>query len=101
MILQKMKCHKWKGQVKKGTVIVVPIGSTEQHGPHLPIDTNIAIPYYLAVETSRRAHAVVASPANYGYNEKELDFPATVSVKSDTFVKYLFHICDSLCRTGF
>jgi len=101
MILQKMKWLEVKRNVKKGTIVIVPVGSTEQHGPHLPIDTDIAIPYYVAVKAAEQVNVIVAPPVNYGYNEKELRFPGTVSVKAQTFINYLFDICDSLTRTGF
>jgi len=101
MILQKMKWPEVKEEIARGTVVIVPVGSTEQHGPHLPIDTDIAITYYIAVKAAEIESAVVAPPVNYGYNEKDLTFPGTVSVKTETFICYLFDICESLSRTGF
>ncbi len=47
MLLQKMTWPEVKEELEKGTVVIVPVGSTEQHGHHLPIDTDVAITYYI------------------------------------------------------
>lgn len=101
MLLQKMKWPEVKEKIGKGVIVVVPIGSTEQHGYHLPIDTDISIPCHIAIKATERTEDIVAPPINYGYNEKDLAFPGTVSVKTNSFLNYVFDICDSLSRTGF
>ena len=101
MILQKMKWPEVKEQIEKAVVAVVPIGSTEQHGYHLPIDTDISVPYHIAIKATEDTGDIVAPPINYGYNEKDLSFPGTVSVKTNSFLSYVFDVCDSLSRTGF
>jgi len=101
MLLQKMKWPEVKEEVEKGTVVVIPVGSTEQHGYHLPLDTDVAIVYHIACQAAKRERAIVAPPVNYGYNEKELAFPGTVSVTTETLIHFLFDLCSSLSRTGF
>ena len=101
MLLQKMKASEVQEEIRKGTIVVVPIGSTEQHGPHLPLDTDIQIPYYIATKAAEKTRSIVAPPINYGYNEKELTFPGVVSVKTESFLRYVFDVCDSLARNGF
>jgi creatinine amidohydrolase len=101
MLLQKMKWPEVKEELGKGTVVIVPVGSTEQHGYHLPIDTDVAATCYIACQAAERERAIVAPPVNYGYNEKELAFPGTVSVRAETLIQFLFDICHSLSRTGF
>lgn len=101
MLLQKMKWPEVRGELERGRVVIVPVGSTEQHGYHLPIDTDVAITYYIACQAAEKERAIVAPPVNYGYNEKELAFAGTVSVKAETLIQFLFDVCHSLSRTGF
>ena len=101
MLLQKMKWPAVKAEVEKGTVVIVPVGSTEQHGYHLPIDIDVAVVYHIACRAAERCGAIVAPPVNYGYNEKDLAFPGTVSVRAETLIQLLGDICRSLLRTGF
>ncbi|MFE0201114.1 mycofactocin biosynthesis peptidyl-dipeptidase MftE [[Kitasatospora] papulosa] len=64
-----------------GSVLVVPVGSTEQHGPHLPftVDTDIAVA--LAERLARvRGWAVVAPPVHYGSSGEHAGFPGTLSI---------------------
>lgn len=67
-------------------IVLVPIGSTEQHGPHLPFttDTLIAEQVALAVaqelESTDASSVVVAPPLAYGASGEHQDFPGTVSI---------------------
>jgi len=101
MILQKMKWTEVKEKIEKGSIAILPIGSTEEHGPHLPIDTDIAIPYYVAVKATEVTDDIVLPPINYGYNEKDLMFAGTLSAKPESFISYVFDVCDSASRSGF
>ncbi|MGQ9631365.1 MAG: creatininase family protein [bacterium] len=100
MLLKDMKWPEVREEIAKGTVVIVPVGSTEEHGHHLPLDTDVAITTHIAERAAERAGAIVAPPVNYGYNEKELDFPGTASVKAETLIRYLYDICNSLVRSG-
>ena len=101
MRLEDLTWTEAKEQALKGTVVVVPVGSTEEHGPHLPVCTDSLVATRIAGEACLRAGAIVAPSVHYGYNEKELAFPGTVSVKTLTLQNYLFDIGNSLGRTGF
>lgn len=62
-------------------LLAVPLGATEQHGPHLPLDTDTAI----AIELCRRVaehrpDIVVAPPISYGSSGEHSDFPGTLSI---------------------
>lgn len=84
-------------------VVVVPVGAIEQHGPHLPVDTD-----NLSVTTvCERAAAAApdlllcAPPMHYGFNEHNMDFPGTVTVDPDHFVHYCTDVAKSFGRMGF
>jgi len=101
MILYKMKWPEVKAEVEKGTPVLIPVGSTEQHGYHLPLDTDMAICYHVAEKAAERSGTIVAPPLNFGYNEKEWMFPGTISLQSETLLHCLVDICLSLARSGF
>jgi creatinine amidohydrolase len=65
-------------------VLLVPLGSTEQHGPHLPIDTDTRIATAWAEAMAERlAGAVVAPALAYGSSGEHEGFPGTVSIGQD------------------
>lgn len=82
--------------------VVVPVGSTEQHGPHLPLDTDtrIAVAVAGAVVSLLRADGiavVVAPPIAYGASGEHEGFPGTVSIGSDALTQVLLEYGRSAC----
>jgi len=92
-----------KEAADKGKVPLIPVGSTEQHGPHLPTKTDA----FLAYEICRSAaelvpeEALVMPSVNYGYNEHHLDFPATIHIDHETLIRFVIDIGKSLAHHGF
>lgn len=82
-------------EVPAGSLLAVPLGSCEQHGPHLPIDTDTRI----AVELCRRLSAVradvlVAPALAYGSSGEHAGFPGTLSI-GDTLETLLIELARS------
>ncbi|WP_370349562.1 mycofactocin biosynthesis peptidyl-dipeptidase MftE [Catenulispora sp. EB89] len=74
-------------EVPVGALVLVPIGSTEQHGPHLPLNTDSVIAHRLAVAaakllmTEQPRHPVLLAPTiAYGASGEHAGFPGTVSI---------------------
>jgi len=92
-----------KQTVGEGRIAVLPAGCIEQHGPHLPLDTDI----FIADEISRRAGAlvpdrvVVVPPIVHGHSPHHMDFPGTLTVSPINMINYVLDICLSLARHGF
>ena len=64
-----------------GHILAVPVGSTEQHGPHLPLSTDTDVATALATELARRRRdVVVAPPLPYGASGEHAAFPGTLSI---------------------
>jgi creatinine amidohydrolase len=89
--------------VAQQCVVVLPVGTVEQHGPHLPLVTDVLT----ASEMSRMAverlpsEAVLMPPVYYSFNEHHLDFPGTIAVAGETIINYVTDIGVSLAHHGF
>ncbi len=83
------------------TVVIVPTGSTEQHGPALPLQMDITAAYDIAVKVGERTGALVAPPLNFGYSMVWARYPGTISFRATTFLSAVEDICESLIRGGF
>ncbi len=84
-------------------LLLVPVGSLEQHGPALPLGTDTMIAAAAAEEAARRVtaagHDVVVAPALcYGASGEHEDFPGTVSIGHDALQLVLLELARSACR---
>lgn len=89
-----------------GAAALIPVGSTEAHGPHLPLDTDVAI----AREVATRAQALLAQrgrrsvifpPLAYGVTEFAKGFAGTVSVGAEALESLVADLVRSLHEQGF
>jgi creatinine amidohydrolase len=89
--------------VEMEKVILLPVGSTEQHGPHLPLDVDNVLPTSVCIEAGRRApdKILVAPTIPYGFNIHAMDFPGTIHVSWDHFIDYCADVCKSFAYHGF
>ncbi|MGB5911638.1 MAG: creatininase family protein [Promethearchaeia archaeon] len=91
-----------KATQKGFTTVVIGIGSTEQHGPHLPTHTDAIIADILANRVaSKLGNALQAQTIRIGCSDYHLSFPGTISLKKETLKAILFDYVDSLFIHGF
>ncbi|MEB3317671.1 MAG: creatininase family protein [Cyanobacteriota bacterium] len=81
--------------------IILPLGSTEQHGPTGAIGTDALTAEAVALEVGRRTGVLVAPTQAYGMAEHHLGFPGTVSLQPTTLLAVLHDVVLSLARHGF
>ena len=90
---------------KENTVIVLPTGATEQHGPHLPcaVDTVICSGVVGHALARLPAHipAFAMAPITYGKSEEHLHFPGTMTLTGETLLATMNEIGESVYRAGF
>ncbi len=84
-------------------VVILPTGSTEQHGRHLPIDVDEFLCESVCLEAGRRApdKILVLPPISYGLNMHHIDFPGTIHIEPDVFIAFGLNITKSVAYHGF
>jgi creatinine amidohydrolase len=84
-------------------VAVVPIGTLEDHGHHLPIDTDVQLVEAVCYAAAARApgEIVLLPTIVHGYSPHHMDFPGTITIGWDTFCRYCTDVATSLVRHGF
>jgi len=87
--------------VEKGKIVILPVGSVEEHGRHLPLCTDSLQPENIAVEIARKAGCLVAPAIRYGICTETRNFPGTISVGFDSLHIMVRDILDELVRQGF
>lgn len=84
-------------------VVVVPVGSIEQHGPHLPLDVDVVCPTGVAHHTAALIpdELLVMPTQIHGYTGHVMDFPGTINIHYENFIKFMIDIGKSLAYHGF
>jgi len=87
--------------LRDNETVIVPTGSTEQHGPHGPLLTDVLVPNEVARRVAPRVGAVVAPPINYALSYPHVGFTGVVHVRVATFMALIEDLCVSLATAGF
>ena len=84
-------------------VVLLPVGSTEQHGPHLPLDVDAFLVETVCLEVGKRAadRVLVLPTVSYGLNLHHIDFPGTVHIEPEHFISFCLDITKSVAYHGF
>jgi creatinine amidohydrolase len=91
---------------KKGAIMLVPIGVIEQHGPHLPLATDIYAAHFMCsvmkTELDKRGIlSVIAPPYYFGKNESTGMFPGSINIRPETMIAMLTDLFVSYKNHGF
>lgn len=86
-------------------LVILPVGATEQHGPHLPLGTDCLIVERIARAAAERARgeidAIVAPTLPFGSSHHHLSFGGTISLATDRYYGALRDMVESLIIDGF
>jgi len=89
-----------RGNVKNK--VILPLGSLEQHGPHLPLSTDTIIAEHIAKEVGKScSDAFLIPPLQLGCSDEHLGFPGTISLRNETLRNTIMDICSGLLASGF
>ncbi len=101
MNLADMTWKEVEAYLKKRRDIILPFGSVEEHGPHLPLSTDGDIALAVAMELSRRTGVITAPIVWYGVCNTTRDFPGTLTVDFNAFKGYVEGLITDIERSGF
>jgi creatinine amidohydrolase len=100
-----LKAPELRARADKEAVVIVPVASTEQHGPHLPTQVDCLLVGEIASRTAAQASQKIptlVTPVVWtGLAEHHMSLGATISLDFEAFFTVLRGICTSLTRHGF
>jgi creatinine amidohydrolase len=102
MIFRQLTWTELKEVDYRRTIVLVPTGAMEQHGPHLPVDTDTLIVTKLAEEVERRnPEAILLAPTVWlGHSPHHLSFGGTLSAHHSVYIGMIASVCRSFIGMG-
>ncbi|MGL4450205.1 MAG: creatininase [Sarcina sp.] len=90
---------------KDTSVLILPVGSTEQHGPHLPLSVDTVIAEHFATRLAKEIDGIVAPTLCYGYKSQPLSgggplFPGTIDLNGKTLIDITVDLLEEFIRDG-
>jgi creatinine amidohydrolase len=101
VLLPEMTWPEVKKALEKTNIAIIPLGSCEQHGTHLPVGTDHLLGLTMARTIAEKTGAVVAPILWIGYSEHHMGFPGTITLTAETLAQVLIEVCRSLSKHGF
>lgn len=87
--------------LKSRDTVLIPVGATEQYGPHLAMGTELKLCDDIATEVGRRTGFAVTPIVPFNYSHMFLDYPGTLSVDMATLENFVGEMCHGLAGQGF
>lgn len=100
----RLKSAELRDLARQDAIVIVPVASTEQHGPHLPTIVDVALVGEIAIRAARRTRSdpVIVAPVVWtGLAEHHMSLGGTFSLDYPEFFAVIRGICRSLVRNGF
>lgn len=85
----------------RNPVVLIPIGTVEQHGPHLPVNADNMVADFVARRAADATDAYLVPAIHYGYSPLFRDFPGTISIRPETLTSVVRDVCEALFQQGF
>jgi creatinine amidohydrolase len=89
-----------KAQLQRNPLVILPAGSVEQHGPHLPAATDIYAALVIAQAVAERMDGLVLPGGPLGVTPMHMPYEGTISLSPDTFARVVVETCASTARHG-
>jgi creatinine amidohydrolase len=101
VLMNEMSWTEVEEALKERPIALLPVGTTEAHGPHLPVTTDTIIAVELAKRgvkklEERGLHALIMPPVTFSVSELAAEFPGTVSLPKETVVALVRDLCVAL-----
>jgi creatinine amidohydrolase len=99
-----LSSHEAAAAARRDPVVILPLGATEQHGPHLPPSTDLDIGEGLVAAAFRRlpddADVWTLPPVTIGASQEHARFPGTLSVTTEQLIRSIVEQGAALARSG-
>lgn len=99
--IHEMKWPEVAEYLRTDDTVIIPAGTTEQHGPHLPLMVDAIQAIDVAVAVADRTGVLLSPPLWYGWSPHHMGFPGTITLGWDTVVRVVEDIAYSLVHHGF
>ncbi len=100
MVIQHLTMNEFRAGLEKTQTVIIPFGSTEEHGSHLPLDTDTMQAVSAARGVARKRAVFIAPPVHYGVCRSTREHPGTVSISTETLKALTLDIVTALFRQG-
>jgi creatinine amidohydrolase len=100
-LIEEMTPEEITEALKEVDTVVIPLGTVEQHGPHLPVGTDAIIPITVAKRLAEKIKVLVAPPIYYGNSLSMSDMKGVFTVTPDSLANLLLDLCKSFAKQGF
>lgn len=101
LLLYEMTWVEVETYLEESDMVIIPLGSIEQHGRHLPTGTDYLAALEFSKKISAQTEVIVAPILMAGYSEYHTGFPGTLSVSPETMEQVVFECIESLIKHGF
>ncbi len=101
IFLDELSAPEIKEITRRVGMVILPIGATEQHGPHLPVNTDTLCCLEVAKRVSMNTGVPLSPPIYYGHSEEHRGFPGTFYMRPETMIAVIEDICTSMVESGF
>ena len=101
MELMWMTMEDVRKELKARTPVIIPFGTVEQHGAHLPLSTDTLQATAVAAKAAESVKVIVAPPVHYGQCSSTRNHPGTITLSGDTLRSLAKDLIISFSRQGF
>src|SRR6201987_4473614 len=87
-------------QLKQNPLVILPAGSVEQHGPHLPTGTDIFAATVISHRIAERMDGLVLPATPLGVTPMHMPYEGTITLTPDTYMRVVIETCASAAEHG-
>jgi creatinine amidohydrolase len=100
MLIEDMTMQEFEQGLELTRTVLIPFGSVEEHGPHLPLSTDTIQAYEVGKKAAEQVALFVAPPIHYGNCRSTSKHPGTISIRTETLKSLVKDIVSSLRQQG-
>jgi len=105
LMMSSLSWVEYQERIQQQTIVFIPCGALEQHGPHLPLGTDALLSSAIAQSVAEKVNGIVAPPFSYGYKSQPKSgggqhIPGTTSLDGNSLSQLMRDVIRELARQG-